>query len=135
MKKVAKVVLVDPDDKYLLMYRSDHPVFGHDPDLPGGILDEGETMLETMIREVKEEIGVTLQPEVAKQLYLGTEYSTHGTLYVLFIYKLDIRPTLVVSWEHSSYEWLDKDEFLARAKAAKDTYMHMVHDLLSAATK
>ena len=35
MKKVAKLVMIDPDGKYLLMYRSDHPTFGTDPDLPG----------------------------------------------------------------------------------------------------
>ena len=45
MKKVAKLVIIDSDDKYLLMHRSDHPTFGVDPDLPGGTLEDDETML------------------------------------------------------------------------------------------
>jgi len=35
-----------------------------------------------------------------------------------------------MSWEHSSYEWLDRNEFLVRSRSAKDTYMHMVADKL-----
>lgn len=54
MKKVAKLVMIDPNDKYLLMYRSEHPTFGNDPDLPGGTLEDGESVLETMLREVEE---------------------------------------------------------------------------------
>ena len=44
MKKVAKLVIVDKDEKYLLMYRSNHPTFGNDPDLPGGTVEEGESL-------------------------------------------------------------------------------------------
>lgn len=57
MKTVAKLVIADSDDKYLLMYRSDHPTFGIDPDLPGGTMVDDEDALETMTREVKEEAG------------------------------------------------------------------------------
>ncbi|MEO7905004.1 MAG: hypothetical protein ABIR91_04385 [Candidatus Saccharimonadales bacterium] len=43
MKKVAKLVMIDENDKYLMMYRSDHPTLGCDADLPGGTHEEGET--------------------------------------------------------------------------------------------
>jgi len=35
-----------------------------------------------------------------------------------------------MSWEHSSYEWIDRDDFLEKVKDARDTYMHMVYDVL-----
>jgi 8-oxo-dGTP diphosphatase len=130
MKKVAKLVIVDSDDKYLMMYRSNHPTFGVDPDLPGGTLEDGETMLETMLREVKEEAGVDIDQNSAKEIYSGTNYSVHGTHYALFIAKLNMRPTIAMSWEHSSYEWLDRDEFVSKSINAKDTFMHMVADML-----
>src|SRR5690349_21404938 len=130
MNKVAKAVIIDNDDKYLLMYRSAHPVFGDDADLPGGTLEEGEEPLEAMIREVYEESGIALTESQVSEVYAGTDYSTHGTYYSLFTAKLDYRPDLIMSWEHSSYEWLEREEFLARARGAKDTYMHMVHDTL-----
>lgn len=130
MKKVAKLVIVDQNNDYLLMYRSDHPTFGMDPDLPGGTLEEGETTRETMLREVKEEAGVDINEQLVREIYSGADYSTHGTHYVLYTAKLESRPKIVMSWEHSSYDWLGRDEFLKRAKQAKDTYMHMVYDQL-----
>lgn len=130
MKKVAKLVMVDPDGKYLLMYRSDHPTFGIDPDLPGGTLEDGETLLEAMLREVEEESGVIINRDDVGEVYSGNNYSAHGTHYSLFIAKVKSRPDVKMSWEHSSYVWLDKGEFLEKANNAKDTYMHMVYDVL-----
>lgn len=131
MKKVAKLLMIDPEDKYLLMYRSDHPAFGKDPDLPGGTLEDNETLLETMLREVKEEAGVNINANNIDEVYSGTEYSVHGTHYALFVAKLKTRPKIIMSWEHSSYEWLERDKFLQKAESANDTYMHMVSDVIN----
>jgi len=130
MKKVAKLVILDKDGKHLLMYRSQHPTFGNDPDLPGGTLEEGELPMETMIREVWEEIGVTIGSAGLREAYAGTDYSKRGTHYSLFVVQVGHRPKINMSWEHSAYEWLDRDIFLERARNAKDTYMHMVYDTL-----
>lgn len=112
------------------MYRSDHPTFGVDPDLPGGTLEDDETLLEAMLREVKEEIGVDIEANSTKEIYSVTDYSAHGTHYSLFMTKLPVRSKIVLSWEHSSYEWLDRDVFIRKSISAKDTYMHMVADTL-----
>lgn len=130
MKQVAKLVIIDNDDKYLMMYRSNHPRFGVDSDLPGGTLEEGEQPLETMIREVFEEAGITVDQAKVHQVYEGTGYSMHGTRYSLYVTHLDSRPEVTLSWEHSSYKWLDRETFLREAKRAKDTYMHMVCNVL-----
>ena len=130
MNKVAKLVIVDNDDKYLLMYRSAHPTFGDDPDLPGGTLEDGELPLETMTREVYEEAGIVVDETKAMMIYEGTDYSVHKTHYSLYVLKLDNRPSVVMSWEHSSYEWLDREKFLETVKHANDTYMHMVYHTL-----
>lgn len=55
MKQVAKVVIIDSEDRYLIMTRSNHPTFLDDPDLPGGTIEEDEDPLEAAIREVVEE--------------------------------------------------------------------------------
>ena len=131
MKKVAKLLMVDSDDKYLMMYRSDHPVYGRDPDLPGGLVEDGETLVEAVVREVKEETNVDINPDDVDEVYVGNEYSEHSTSYSLFAAKVKERPQITMSWEHSSYAWIDKDEFSKKAKSANDTYMHMVADVIS----
>jgi len=130
MKQVAKLVVIDSDGKYLLMYRNAHPMFGNDPDLPGGTLEEGEQPLETMVREVYEEAGVVVGGVNVSKVYEGTGYSTHGTHYSLYVTKLDNRPEVAISWEHSSFEWLTREKFLEKIQHAKDTYMQMVYDTI-----
>lgn len=130
MKKVAKLIIVDGRGKYLLMQRSEHPTFGNDPDLPGGTLEESELPLDTMIREVFEEAGVVIDQANVQQVYAGTDYSAHGTHYSLYTAELLHTPEITMSWEHSSYDWLDREIFLKKAQGAKDTFMHMVYDTL-----
>lgn len=135
MKKVAKLVMIDHEDKYLLMYRSDHPTFGADPDLPGGTLEDGESTLETMIREVEEEAGVIVTPGDAEEIYAGSEYSRHATYNALYCVKFAKRPPIIMSWEHSRYEWIPREEFIEKSRGAVDTYMHMVADVIERQTK
>jgi 8-oxo-dGTP pyrophosphatase MutT (NUDIX family) len=131
MKQVAKVVIIDSKGYHLLMTRANHPTFRDDPDLPGGTIEPGEAPLEAALREVAEEINVSLDTTVIHHIYTGTEYSRHGTEYSLYVARVVERPSLVISWEHGSYAWVDRDTFLAQARAANDTYMHMVHDVVS----
>jgi len=130
MKQVAKLVIIDGRGNYLLMLRSEHPTFGNDPDLPGGTLEEGELPLQTMLREVFEEAGIVISPAEVREVYAGNKYSRHKTHYLLYVAELQDRPQITMSWEHASYEWLDRDTFLEKARGAKDTYMHMVYDVL-----
>lgn len=132
MKKVAKLVIIDKDDQYLLMYRSDHPIFGTDPDIPGGVVEKGETLEEAVIREVEEETGLKI--ENVELVHEDNKYSLRGTYKSLFIAHVGERPEVTMSWEHSSFEWIPKNEFLEKSKHAKDRYMHLVHDVLQKQT-
>jgi len=131
MKQVAKVVIIDGEDRYLLMKRSNHPRFLNDPDLPGGTIEEGEETLAAALREVVEEAGVSLSPNDVISAYIGSDYSTHGTEYSLYIARLTERPAVTISWEHGSFDWVSREDFLKQAREANDTFMHMVHDIVS----
>ncbi len=130
--QVAKVVLIDGEGYYLLLHRNNHPSFGCDPDLPGGTLEDGEEPLQTLLREVVEEIGVVLRPEDVAHHFTGSEYSRHGTIYHLYSARVDVRPEIIISWEHVSHEWLQPEIFLSKSRNAKDTFMHMAHNVMRA---
>lgn len=129
MKIVAKL-LIEHNNTYLMLYRSDHPTFGTDPDLPGGTVEEDESSLVTVLREVNEEIGLPLHVDELRELYAGANYSNNGTFYSLFHVKLEDRPKITMSWEHSSFEWVEPAVFINKALVANDTYMHMVGETL-----
>ena len=130
MKRVAKLLLRDGDGNYLLLYRSDHPSFPGDADLPGGTLEDNEEPARALIRELSEETGIALRQQTLEKLYESDAYDK-DYLYYLYNVTLNNRPKVSISWEHSSYEWLPFADFIARAHTAKDKYMHMVYECLS----
>lgn len=127
MKQVAKLLIIDNNENYLLLIRDAHPVFGNDPDLPGGTLEAGEQPVTTMVREVFEEAGVKIDASKVSKLYEGTAYSASGTNELLYVIRVETRPEIHLSWEHIAYEWLSRADFLAKVKGAKDSYMRMVY--------
>lgn len=131
MKTVAKI-LIKHSEEYLMMYRSDHPTFGVDPDLPGGTGEDGESQRVTALREVYEETGLKLKLSEVRKIYAGTDYSRNGTFYALFIAELAEKPAITMSWEHSSFEWVSRTNFVDKAASANDTYMHMAAETLRA---
>lgn len=59
---VAKVVILDSDNKVLLLKRSNyHKKFAGELDLPGGHLKEGENLISGLKREVFEETGLKIK--------------------------------------------------------------------------
>jgi len=128
---VAKVLIIDEQNKYLMLWRGNHPRLPNDPDLPGGTIEAGETPEVAAIREVQEEAGIVISPNDLELLYKGLDYSFHGVEYTLYVATIHPRPEVVLSWEHEGYEWLDRETFLIKAKEATDTYMHMVHGVVS----
>ncbi len=129
MKQVAKLIIIDHEDNYLLLYRANHPVFGDDPDLPGGTVEAGEQPLQTMLREVEEEAGVRIDDQQHIE-ELSSEIEQDGTHNTLFLVHI-MRPEILLSWEHQSYAWLGLEEFLTEVSSANDQYMRLVHRALT----
>lgn len=81
--------------------------------IPGGKLEEGESALEAVCRELSEEVAIQLDPTRVRPLgalYFrkpGKEYVFH-----LFHAELDNLPDLKHSPEHEVFLWATREEFL-----------------------
>lgn len=94
-------------------------------DIPGGRVQKGGTILDTLIREIQEEIGITVKPEGVKQI-LGT-LSNHniplsggdkaGLYLVIYSLALPDDTPITLSEEHLRHEWVSPEEAKQRLSA------------------
>ncbi|MEY9870534.1 ADP-ribose pyrophosphatase YjhB (NUDIX family) [Peribacillus sp. B2I2] len=69
----AKVLVFNPLGQILLQFRTDTKVWG----LPGGLMELGESLEETALREVKEETGLTIGRLQFLKVLSGVNYFIH----------------------------------------------------------
>src|SRR3984885_7704999 len=72
IRRAARVLLLDPEDRVLLMRYDDGPPNGHHWTTPGGGLNDGEDYRSAALRELEEETGwddVTLLDEVDRRSF------------------------------------------------------------------
>lgn len=114
------IVIYTPARKVLLLERADHP--GYWQSVTGG-QDEGETLLQTAIREVGEETGIDAaryeltdwQTQNVYEIYPIWRHryapgTTHNTEHVFGLEVPDEVPVKVAPREHLAYLWLPFEE-------------------------
>jgi 8-oxo-dGTP pyrophosphatase MutT (NUDIX family) len=106
MKK-AVCVLVKVASAYLSVTRPDSKQIG----LVGGKVDPGETELEAIVREVKEEVGLTLDPALFQEAFTDVCTGEVDYLTTTFMYpELDNSKLLEINTEEGlSYMLVTKD--------------------------
>lgn len=102
------------DGKYLILTSSEweeNPRRSQAPDLPGGLIEAGETIEEGLSRELEEEIGTGIRDglQLAYAMTYVNDAQTKSTTFMLFFAETD-DIEIKLSWEHESYEWLTADE-------------------------
>ena len=80
MKKISVVCIIEQDGKYLFIKRAHTGMADGFFMLPGGHVDEGESVLHAAVRELKEELGIDLQ-EADLEFKLVEPIQTHITFF------------------------------------------------------
>jgi 8-oxo-dGTP diphosphatase len=99
------------DEKILVARRVAHDYLGGVYELPGGGVDEGETLIEGATREAKEETGLTVSSIVCT--FPGFDYGTGSKQKVRQInFLVEVEPGEVVLEpnEHDEYQWITEDD-------------------------
>lgn len=116
IETIAKVLIVDSQNRGLILTLGKHlkyPEKSFLPDLPGGIVDPGESEQFAAIREAQEECGVVLDAKSVQLAFAETGYyekENKSISKLLYIAHVDSAPEITLSWEHSDYKWVPVDE-------------------------
>ena len=107
-KLIAKAALFNEKGEILILRRSTtDKIRPQELDLVGGSIDEGESPLEAVLREINEEAGLTLHQDDVELAYSATDYF-EGVNRVRFLYigKVHGNPSITLSYEHDLHEWM-----------------------------
>jgi 8-oxo-dGTP diphosphatase len=86
MVLVVACALVDPDRRVLITQRPEGKTLAGLWEFPGGKLEPGETPEEALIRELDEELGITVrQPCLAPLTFASHSYETFHLLMPLYV--------------------------------------------------
>ena len=78
--------------------------------LPGGVIESGETPREAAVREVQEELGLTVEArELVAVYYLRTDRG-NGLRFVFLCDVLDGEPTIPATGEVAEFVWAAIDD-------------------------
>ena len=99
---------VEYNGKILLLHRQDCKPEGNTWCVPGGKVDDGENILETIAREIQEEIGFILpssQLSYFEKVYV--KYPDYNFVYNIYHTKLDEKQKIIINnKEHKDFKWI-----------------------------
>ena len=75
--------------------------------LPGGAVDPGETVIETLSREGREELGAKIEIGSLTGIYYHKKFNSHA---IIFRCQIAENSTITLSSEHSDYRYFDLSE-------------------------
>ena len=106
MNSCFKVVaaLIEKNGKVLITQRKKEDVFGLKWEFPGGKVKEGESLEEALKREIREELGIDVQPYE----FVKSFRDKSGDIYItVHLFRCRITKGRISSLECEDYKFLD----------------------------
>ena len=99
------------DKKILIAHRNNSGQMANRWEFPGGKVDEGETEIEAILREMKEEFDVDVQvkEKIATSCFVHNEKKSLLEVYLVELSHDGIDKKYSLT-EHSEYKWVDYKE-------------------------
>jgi 8-oxo-dGTP diphosphatase len=107
----TKAIIKRSDGKYLVLYKSEtEEISPNEIDIPGGRMKFGESVEESLKREVEEELGIDIEVEKPSRVWGFVKDELH-LVGITFLARY-ISGEIKLSGEHTSHEWVDKDKIM-----------------------
>lgn len=101
----GSVAVLERDDGRWLFVR---PIYRKGWTLPGGLVDRGEQPSDTVTRELKEELGLTVEVTAGPWVIVDPELSRFETIYrVAVVDDIDLDTIEITTAELSALGWFD----------------------------
>ena len=114
--ELTVLCLIHKDNQYLLQDRVKNDWRGYT--LPGGHIEKDESIVDAVIREMKEETGLTI---LNPKLCGVKQFPIEDGRYIVFLFSADSFTGEVISSEEGNMHWIKKDE-LSKVNLANDFY-------------
>jgi 8-oxo-dGTP pyrophosphatase MutT (NUDIX family) len=127
MKKIIKAgALIFGEKKFLIVRPKGKPYFIN----PGGKYEEGESALDCIKRELKEELGVDVVSSDYYKTYEIKEAAHSGLPLSLELYKVTISGDIKPLSEIEELRWLSKEDFDKKVFNLAPSFYSFVPDLI-----
>lgn len=106
---MIKVVaaIIQKDNKIIIAKRMANKSMGGFWEFPGGKIEPGETPEESIVRELQEEMNISIKVEK----YVGESIYDYGNIVICLLgYLASIKNGDIILKEHDEYKWLTLEE-------------------------
>lgn len=103
--ELTVLCLIRKDNQYLLQDRTKEDWKGYT--MPGGHIERDESIVDAVIREIKEETGLTIQNP---KLCGVKQFPIENGRYIVFLFRTDEFEGEVISSQEGVMRWISKDE-------------------------